>query len=110
MELSEACVGQRVRSLTRGPDGNSHIYIGSVGTVCHTFGYSDGSGRIGVEWDEHVSGHDCQQHCEDGYGWYVDPEYLEPIDDEEPEEDFQFDAAEFCDMLGVRREEVKADG
>lgn len=110
MELSEACVGQRVRSLVNHPDGNSSIRVGSVGTVCHTFGYRDGSGRIGVEWDEHVSGHDCHGHCEDGYGWYVDPEYLEPIDEEEPEEDFQFDAAEFYDMLGVRREEVKEDG
>lgn len=52
---------------------------------------------IGVCWDRRIrSGHNCSDTCEDGHGWYV-PRGVLRLD--EPEEDFEIDAAVFDSMF-----------
>jgi len=69
-----------------GYSANSNLHYGMRGTVCHyimdtiedTTKYT-----VGVRFDVYVSGHSCNNHCEYGYGWYVEECDLElDVDDE----------------------------
>lgn len=62
-------VGDRVRLMVDEPDFNHDLSIGSEGTVC---GFDDSSKRIAVRWGGIMCmGHDCDNLCDYGYGWYV---------------------------------------
>lgn len=55
---------------------NRSICRGDVGTVCNILGayYEAVYGEtylVGISFDKHVSGHDCEETCEFGHGWYV---------------------------------------
>jgi hypothetical protein len=68
-------VGMRVRCNRAGAhyDSNEELVEGLEGTVC-TF---DDSYRVGVEFDEAISYHNCNGACKQGHGWYIPPRYLE---------------------------------
>lgn len=73
-------VGDRVVAITEHPDANPSIRIGYTGTVCVE---RDSFGRAGVRWDIKITnGHSCGEHCEYGYGWFVNPCSIEHIEDE----------------------------
>ena len=41
------------------------------------------SGWIGLKFDKKINGgHSCNDHCEDGYGYYLSPEDIIPLEDE----------------------------
>lgn len=67
-------IGDKVCASVNGPDGNDNIHIGDTGTVCIV---SENNIRIGVEWENHVCGHDCDGACEYGFGWWVDNTSIE---------------------------------
>ena len=94
--MYEFNIGDRVVSTVSRPSGNQTIVVGFAGTVCTI---RDG---IGVRWDEPIEGgHTCysggETHCEDGYGWWVREDQIEP----EPDDSlvFEFDEAEFKKLV-----------
>lgn len=58
-------VGDRVRAITY---IESRIPEGSEGVVCHVAA----AFYLGVRWDNHMNGHDCNSNCTSGHGWYCD--------------------------------------
>lgn len=69
-------VGQRVRYTQKSRDL-------TTGTVAHII--SSGHNHVGVEWDiEKNHFHDCEGRCKNNRGYYVQKEYLELIDEEQP--------------------------
>ena len=46
---------------------------GLSGTVCVLPPYLNG---VGVRFDSFIDGHDCDGHCEYGYGWFVLKNYV----------------------------------
>lgn len=58
-------VGDKVICI-KGKDGNSKI-INKTGTVIQVYSSAD----IGVEFDECVDDHNCNNNAKYGYGWYV---------------------------------------
>lgn len=67
-------VGDRVKTTCERYCGN--IKKGEVGTVV---GEISDAGSYPIKFDRRVDGHDCNGLCEDGYGWYTNPMYLEAI-------------------------------
>lgn len=63
-------VGNRVRCI-RDVDGFSSG--GKLGTICYVAGL-----RIGVAFDEEISGHTCAGICADGHGLWVQVSELVP--------------------------------
>lgn len=78
-------IGDRVISTTNAPDGNQHITIGAAGTICQTYTRDGIVLFYGVRWDDNVNGHTCCGVCEDGYGWDMFAEQIEPMKDDLPE-------------------------
>lgn len=39
---------------------------------------------IGVAFDEHIYGHDCDGTCEYGYGWFIRSRFLVPVENSLP--------------------------
>lgn len=70
-------MGERVLCTSR-YDGNDSVKD-AVGTVITA---KDERGRYGVEFDEYVYGHSLRGRCEDGYGFWIDSEILEPLPEE----------------------------
>ena len=62
--------GDRVVAVVDCIDHNEYIRRGLTGTVCADY---PGHGRVRIEWDAHVYGHDCLGTCKDGYGWAALP-------------------------------------
>lgn len=93
--MPEFSIGDRVVSVVDNPDNNHRIHIGSTGAVCRT-----GTGRVAVEWDDYVGGHDCEGHCAYGHGWWVDICGIE-LDNgsDESDESFDFDEDEFKKLV-----------
>ena len=65
--MPEFKVGDRVVSVVDSPEDNHRIHIGSTGSVCRV-----GTGRVAIEWDGYVGGHDCERNCADGHVWGVE--------------------------------------
>lgn len=79
VSLEDAYVGMRVRAAASTVSDELEVGDGATGTVCDITDI-----RIGVEWDqEYELCHDCEGNCEDGHGWYCDPEHIEEIRDVE---------------------------
>lgn len=64
----------------------------NIGDIVEILGHYDSflerkKGRIvctghrdyGVEFDDHIGGHDCEGHAREGHGWYVPERYLRVI-------------------------------
>lgn len=90
--MPEFSVGDRVVSVVDSPEDNHSIHVGSTGSVCRV-----GTRRVAIEWDEYVGGHDCEGHCADGHGWWVNTEDIEL--DDGPDEPFEFDEDEFNKLV-----------
>lgn len=85
--IEEAYVGMRVMAHSSEINDGLDIEPGELGTVCDLDTYDE---QIGVEWDAyHGLCHECEGNCEDGHGWYVYPQYLDPVDPGEPLPDFE---------------------
>lgn len=74
-------VGDRVRVVAGGIDGNDYLSYGDEGVVrCID---SDLFSRpIGIEFDREIGGHDLYAddcRCEDGHGWYVYEKEIELV-------------------------------
>lgn len=68
-------VGQRVRCIK---DFGTRVVVGDEGEVVKIGGLPP----IGVKWERRISGgHDCYGKCEDGFGYYVNDENLEVIEE-----------------------------
>lgn len=68
--MSNRCyeVGDRVEYVRKA----SRINPGSIGTIrAIRGGFDTYEARYGVEWDDHMRGHDLDGKCEYGYGWWV---------------------------------------
>ena len=70
-------VGDRV--VYTADSWNDNIEIGDTGVVCTVEGgdYNPDWMLIGVRWDKYVEGHDCDGHCEFGFGWNVTSDEIE---------------------------------
>ena len=77
-------IGDRVELISDLAGGESNIL--PKGTTGIIVDISDIWPPIGVRWDEApVRGHSCTNHCEYGYGWYVNENEITRIDiPEEP--------------------------
>lgn len=49
---------------------------GLFGTVCVTYNYD-----VGIDFDEHIHGHDCGGAAKAGHGWFVRRNYLFHVDE-----------------------------
>lgn len=72
-------IGDRVRV-----DNTFLALDGDEGTIVEIGEIDSSIWRVGVRFDKHIDGHTCGGLCEDGYGWYVLPENLELIGEDEP--------------------------
>lgn len=92
-------IGDRVRCVVDQPDGNEDIVIGSVGTIVELGTY------VGVDWDDELEkGHTCSGSARNGHGWNVEYEDIELVELESDCADdtvYEFDEAQFCQMLGL---------
>lgn len=89
--MTKFYVGDRVEAVKNHPDGNVDICIGITGTVCHI------GNRIGVQWDHEISqGHNCSNHCNYGYGWYV---YEDEIKLYEEDDGVEIDENSFMSII-----------
>lgn len=66
-------VGDRVISAVDCPCNNDNIKAGDTGVVCAVdISNSEPDWTVvSVRWDKYVEGHDCDGHCESGFGWNV---------------------------------------
>ena len=64
-------VGDRVVLITPCAGGQKNaLPEGATGTIVYIT--DDSWPRIGVSWDvQPKAGHDCMNHCQYGYGWFV---------------------------------------
>lgn len=62
-------VGNKVKCVK---DYDDKILIGMKGIIVDIT-----SSSIGIEWEEDVGGHNCNKHCKDRYGYYVQKENIE---------------------------------
>ena len=66
-------IGDRVMKVNdAGSDG---LRVGDIGTICYVPKDSE-SDIVGVCGDRYTGGHTCLETCENGYGWWVEPENL----------------------------------
>lgn len=94
-------VGDRVECIRDSPDDNDSISVGMQGVVCIIV---DTFPHIGVRWDEEVAGgHDCQESCSHGYGWFVAPSDIKRIDDND---ELAVDATELDKLFETFAKEV----
>lgn len=91
-------IGDRVECVQNGASGNDNILCHMTGTVCFVDRYE--FPPIGVRWDEYVCGHNCQNHCEYGHGWFVYPNEIR-LFDESDEEISPFSDGDFEKLLGL---------
>lgn len=68
--------GDRVIVVADCIDRNIHVRRGLTGTVC-----SDrlDCGRVRIQWDCYVHGHDCSGACKNGYGWNALPNEIKHL-------------------------------
>jgi hypothetical protein len=94
--LSEFNVNDRVKAVYR---IDERIRKGLKGTIVRI---TDNSMGIGVKWDEHVSGHDCDTGQDFGRCWWVYPFNirLDTTDSEEQEEEEEEEEVDTCDSCG----------
>ena len=82
-EMNDLKIGDRVRVVSVTPideaDGVK-IVDGMTGTVKEV-----DETEVGVEFDDDVNGHDGFWEGKDGHCWYVEPKYLEKIEESEEE-------------------------
>src|SRR5262249_44730518 len=73
----ELRLGSRVRAV-RTPDDaeTTGPRAGDIGVVRVT---PDDTHRVGVEWERYIGGHDLENRCPSGYGWWVDRPVIEII-------------------------------
>lgn len=64
-------VGDRVRTVRK----FGIVHIGMRGRVAYI--HPSGQPKIGVQFDQYIRGHDCDNHVTAGYGYYLPPECLE---------------------------------
>ena len=105
-------IGDRVQVCSALRDDlsyNPELQIGASGIVCHIdsctpreydeTGFDD---IIGVEWDLPFHDRDyclsCEDHCDERHGWYVFPDEIELITDDDIEID-ESDLASNDDLL-----------
>lgn len=73
--MAEFQIGDRVGVLPEyGTVGNADVSPDDLfGTICtrHLNRYN-----FGVEFDVIIGGHDCGGACQNGYGWFIGPQYL----------------------------------
>ncbi len=68
--------GDRVKVIV-GHNEYNKVLTNKVGTVV-----KDDKDFVGVEFDEHIRGHDCDNgSAKNGYGWFVQKENLVPFQD-----------------------------
>jgi hypothetical protein len=65
--------------------------IGLLGTACHILKRGDNNlPTIGVAHDNRlVSGHECEGHCQEGYGWYYKINEIEHLTIDNWQEEFE---------------------
>lgn len=91
-------IGDRVVAICDHPDHNEDVVHGCTGVVCDLYTDWDDNLRVGVRWDHEIEdGHRCNGKCEDGYGWYVNPDQIEL----EGVSDIGCDETELLSFLGV---------
>lgn len=96
-DYEDLYVGARVECEVDNPDDNPDIVRGSFGTVCAV---DYGDPRIGVEWDfQPEGGHNCNNRCKQGYGWYVDISEVRVV--EQIDTEFEVDGAAIDEFLGL---------
>lgn len=66
-------IGDRVQARYDYLHGNTNVRRGMSGTVCYINARPP---YVSVCWDKNVNGHDCDKHCEYGYGWNVTADEL----------------------------------
>lgn len=100
-------VGDRVEALCDYPQENEIIRCGWTGTIVRVD--NDCYPPIGVRWDDGCSEygerhgnarlHNCQESCENGYGWFVNPSDIR-ICEEVISEDFDVSNDDIFVMIG----------
>ena len=63
------------------------LHAGMQGTVVCI---SPTTGNLGVNFDEHFGGHDLDERCPIGHGWFLSPTWVELIPSPEINLDFDF--------------------
>ena len=94
-------VGDRVAVTVDRPDGNPNIHAGSQGTVCQVTMEPGRVKSVGVAFDHKVDGHWCSNNCKLGYGWYMRPNQVILVQDDESEVDDQTVADFSSELIGV---------
>lgn len=74
--------GDRVECIKNGAAINQDLVAGMLGTVCHLW---EGGGQpIGVRWDQPLKrSHNCSGTCEINHGWYVFPDDIRLVEQED---------------------------
>ena len=70
MNMNPFNVGDRVEATRK----IGRIKCGETGTVCAE--ELDIDKYVRVRWDRNIGGHSCGGHCEQGYGFNLEPGYL----------------------------------
>ena len=65
-------IGDRVRAIKR----YEKVDAGITGTIIH-FKSAEWGLPNGVKWDINIKGHNLEERCPTGYGYYVPNEYIE---------------------------------
>jgi hypothetical protein len=70
-------IGDRVR-IKKIDEHTGNLQIGYEGNVVEID--KVGKPPIGIDWERTLlGGHDCQEHCPNGQGWFVFPENIELV-------------------------------
>ena len=79
MEIYDIQIGDRVQCIKK----YELVREGETGTVCNMkkLGYYDLP--IGVCWDDNIGGHNCDNKCPYGHGYYVPLECITRITEED---------------------------
>lgn len=79
MTLKDFAIGMRVVAVRDYSEDPQSSKTGEIGVVCDIDRYT-----VGVRWETfHPDRHNCHGHCEKGYGWYVQPAMIYPIEEED---------------------------
>ena len=76
MGIHDIQVGDRVQCIKK----YEIVREGKTGTVCNMGDYDP---PIGVCWDDNIGGHDCDDKCPYGHGYYVPVECIARIEGED---------------------------
>ncbi len=96
MEIGGFHIGDVVEYINEN-SYHSKVNRGMTGVVLCFIG-SEANPSVGVGWDTYIDGHNLDGHCKNGYGWYVGPNEIVKLDDDDTE--YSFDEDLFSAMLG----------